>query len=804
MEQMTRILMIEGAAGTWIDEYGEGRATPEIAVGTHIRLRFDLRRPETDSAGGVMLPVDIDNIRSDSYYLALDNDYDRETVPKLLKMDGIALTEEEGRVYFEAEIPNTAYPGLLEAVALQQKVELHGEIGGYSAENGATSATFAVHFSLMVCNRVYLGGEAPSDVVNDPEYLNAAQVRALIAQAEIPGAGDPGRGIATIVLKEFDEAANADIYTITYSDETTQDISIPRGHSGATGRGIVSIDKTVTEGDIDTYTITYSDETTQILTMVNGKAEEYVFDNSAVTGNILTIPGTRPVIAVIDEIGHQYPFALDEVVYGESSTEINLEAVKTYRNLSAISGLWKIIFAVGMKGEDGRDFHYDASGDLSERSNYDGEAAGFVFAASETDEEAKVTTVYFYKKRSGDNGDWSEPLPVQFYAPVDVDTGLVPPLEFTALSEGVEYLSFSLREHPAAMIAAVCIDTADGELQLPYGSEQGVLRNVKVADDDVRVYFGSSCPAFETGRIYFAQGGIARSDYQIWLENGHEGTEADYLAWLRNEADEYIFDDSAVTDGKLTLPDTRPVIAVIDETGRQYSFALNEVIYGENSTEINLAAIMIYRNLPAVSGMWKIVFAVGVKGEDGQDGKGFEPDAYGTLTERSLYDGEQKDFAYLDIETAMVYHKRSNDAGDWSAGFSLRGDVGPAGPEGAVGPDGVAATVSVGTVTTGEPGDSASVTNSGTVGAAVLNFVVPRGATGLVGPDGVAATVSVGTVTTGEPGSSVSVINSGTSGAAVLDFIIPRGTTGAVGNINAVVSVTEPADPVDGMIWITG
>ena len=52
------------------------------------------------------------------------------------------------------------------------------------------------------------------------------------------------------------------------------------------------------------------------------------------------------------------------------------------------------------------------------------------------------------------------------------------------------------------------------------------------------------------------------------------------------------------------------------------------------------------------------------------------------------------------------------------------------------GPPGAAATVTVGTVTTGEPGTDALVTNSGTENAAVLNFTIPRGATGAAGAVG--------------------------------------------------------------------
>lgn len=97
------------------------------------------------------------------------------------------------------------------------------------------------------------------------------------------------------------------------------------------------------------------------------------------------------------------------------------------------------------------------------------------------------------------------------------------------------------------------------------------------------------------------------------------------------------------------------------------------------------------------------------------------------------------------------------------------------------GPQGAAATVTVGKVTTGEAGTTASVTNSGTSGAAVLNFTIPRGAQGVQGK---AATVSVGKVTTGEAGSGAAVANSGTDEAAVFDFTIPRGPQGNPTTVN--------------------
>lgn len=66
----------------------------------------------------------------------------------------------------------------------------------------------------------------------------------------------------------------------------------------------------------------------------------------------------------------------------------------------------------------------------------------------------------------------------------------------------------------------------------------------------------------------------------------------------------------------------------------------------------------------------------------------------------------------------------------------LKGDKGDPGAAGAKGPAGAAATVAVGTVTTGAAGSNAAVTNGGTANAAVLNFTIPRGATGATGAKG--------------------------------------------------------------------
>lgn len=74
--------------------------------------------------------------------------------------------------------------------------------------------------------------------------------------------------------------------------------------------------------------------------------------------------------------------------------------------------------------------------------------------------------------------------------------------------------------------------------------------------------------------------------------------------------------------------------------------------------------------------------------------------------------------------------------GETDTGKPSRGVKGDKGDKGEAGSPGAAATIEVGTVTTGEPSASASVTNSGTTSAAKFDFVIPRGEKGDKGEKG--------------------------------------------------------------------
>ena len=71
-----------------------------------------------------------------------------------------------------------------------------------------------------------------------------------------------------------------------------------------------------------------------------------------------------------------------------------------------------------------------------------------------------------------------------------------------------------------------------------------------------------------------------------------------------------------------------------------------------------------------------------------------------------------------------------------------------------------------------------------------VNIKGPQGEPGQPGADGQAATIQVGAVTTLAPGQPATVTNTGTDTAAILDFGIPRGEDGAGGGDTIIVTAT--------------
>lgn len=129
---------------------------------------------------------------------------------------------------------------------------------------------------------------------------------------------------------------------------------------------------------------------------------------------------------------------------------------------------------------------------------------------------------------------------------------------------------------------------------------------------------------------------------------------------------------------------------------------------------------------------------------------------------------------------------------------------GETGPQGEPGPQGEQ----------GEPGPKGETGEQGPQG--LQGEPGPKGETGEPGPQGIpgeqgpkgetgtAATVTVGAVTTGEPGTDAAVTNAGTSAAAVLNFTIPRGEKGETGATGATGEKgADGYTPVKGVDYFT-
>lgn len=150
-----------------------------------------------------------------------------------------------------------------------------------------------------------------------------------------------------------------------------------------------------------------------------------------------------------------------------------------------------------------------------------------------------------------------------------------------------------------------------------------------------------------------------------------------------------------------------------------------------------------------------------------------------TVTKSGTDDAPNFAFAFTNLKGATGAQGPKGDTGATGA-TGPQGETGATGPQGEQGPAGAAATITVGTTTTGEPGTNASVTNSGTSSAAVLNFTIPKGAKGDTGATGA----------TGPQGPQGETGATGAQG--------PQGEQGPAGQ-----NGTNGTDGKDGNIWWT-
>lgn len=171
---------------------------------------------------------------------------------------------------------------------------------------------------------------------------------------------------------------------------------------------------------------------------------------------------------------------------------------------------------------------------------------------------------------------------------------------------------------------------------------------------------------------------------------------------------------------------------------------------------------------PTISntGRWALFGTKGDKGDQGEQG-------LQGVAGRDGLDGAQGPRGTApDHEWDGSKLRWKNPDGTWADWADLQGPQGPEGPQGIQGDQGPIGPIGE----TGPAGPQGPQGIQGPTGA-----VGPIGATGKTGATGAAATLRIGSVTTGAPGTNAAVVNSGDTHNAVLNLTIPRGATGARG-----------------------
>ncbi|WP_263383896.1 DNRLRE domain-containing protein [Granulicella arctica] len=202
------------------------------------------------------------------------------------------------------------------------------------------------------------------------------------------------------------------------------------------------------------------------------------------------------------------------------------------------------------------------------------------------------------------------------------------------------------------------------------------------------------------------------------------------------------------------------------------NYGLNDAVTFQGASYISLTTTNVGQT-PGLSANWSLLAAQGAAGAVGARFRG----PWGSGVPYALSDAVS--FAgstYLAQAANSALEPDTNPA-IWSVMASI-GATGPTGPSG---PSGQAATITVGSVATGLAGSPASVTNSGSSAAAVLNFIIPQGAAGSSGGGSSGSGISAASVYHPISNSflfySVTTANSGITDTAPVLTWVPNGCT---------------------------
>ena len=181
---------------------------------------------------------------------------------------------------------------------------------------------------------------------------------------------------------------------------------------------------------------------------------------------------------------------------------------------------------------------------------------------------------------------------------------------------------------------------------------------IKIGDVDYNIIEGMLVHGKSAYEIWLEEGNegtkqnfledisAGKSAYEVWIENGNMGTELDFLESLngKNVYDVWLEDGNTGTEleflNSLKGKDLYQVWLDTGNTGSEIDFFNSMKIKGDKGDR-------------------------GFQGDKGDPGPGFKPDAVGSLLERDVYDGESEGFCYLVIEESALYFRKTVNNGVW-------------------------------------------------------------------------------------------------------------------------------------------
>ena len=254
------------------------------------------------------------------------------------------------------------------------------------------------------------------------------------------------------------------------------------------------------------------------------------------------------------------------------------EEIPRERNIRGPQGKTGAQGPQGIQGKEGKQGPVGPAGDglaidmadtMSNRYKYDSAPMGFRFLATDwmADEDGRRYQ-YWYMKKSDAQGDWSGAA-VLYCGKTGAQgpQGEIGPRGFqgargenAAVVPDVEFIGAKDEEHPETPFVfggSITVKGTKPVAQVELYNEAGLGVSIERGDSigttncmivtdyknsETTVYFGTDLDLSRGGRIRFAQGIGGVSPYQQWLDEGNEGSFADFIGLWHSHANKATLD----------------------------------------------------------------------------------------------------------------------------------------------------------------------------------------------------------------------------------------------------------------------